>query len=156
MRQWIEHLERKLKVNIKGSFTIPEVLDSIADGGGQEDVIVVIGIGQHFRPYPPEVFIRRLRNVRQAILRLSARSPQTRVVIKLENNREVKTPLMIYSDWYGYMQNLAQRKVFEDMEVALVDAWDMTVAANNFALHPNEVVVSNELAVALSFFCHSA
>ncbi|KAJ8334729.1 hypothetical protein SKAU_G00403680 [Synaphobranchus kaupii] len=156
MRQWIEHLERKLKVNIKGSFTIPEVLDSIADGGGQEDVIVVIGIGQHFRPYPPEVFIRRLRNVRRAILRLSARSPQAGVVIKLENNREVKAPLMLFSDWYGYMQNLAQRKVFEDMEVALIDAWDMTVAANNFATHPNAVVVSNELAVALSFFCHSA
>ncbi|KAJ8334738.1 hypothetical protein SKAU_G00403770 [Synaphobranchus kaupii] len=196
MRQWIEHLERKLKglrfikqqnhdlsllavdannnitvrwvkhshpwiathsINIKGSVTIPEVLDSIALGGGQEDVVVVIGIGQHFRPYPPKVFIRRLRNVRRAILRLYARSPQTRVVIKLENNREVLVPMsMIYSDWYGYMQNLAQRKVFEDMEVALVDAWDMTVAANTFAVHPNEVVVSNELAVALSFFCHSA
>ncbi|KAJ8334727.1 hypothetical protein SKAU_G00403660 [Synaphobranchus kaupii] len=141
---------------IKGSVTIPEVLDSIAVGGGQEDVVVVIGIGQHFRPSPPEVFIRRLQNVRRAILRLYARSPQTGVVIKLENNREVETPLMIYSDWYGYMQNLAQRKVFEGMEVALVDAWDMTVAANTFAVHPNEVVVSNELAVALSFFCHSA
>ncbi|KAJ8334725.1 hypothetical protein SKAU_G00403640 [Synaphobranchus kaupii] len=195
MRQWIQHLERKLKglrfikqgnrdikllaidannnitiwwvkhshpwigshsVNIKGSVTIPEVLDSISVGGGQEDVVVVIGIGQHFRPYPPEVFIQRLRNVRRAILRLHTRSPQTRVVIKLENNREVLEPMSLYSDWYGYMQNLAQRKVFEDVKVALVDAWDMTVAANTFAVHPNAVVVSNELAVALSFFCHSA
>ncbi|KAJ8268442.1 hypothetical protein COCON_G00136140, partial [Conger conger] len=50
--------------------------------------------------------------------------------------------------------NQAQRKVFEDMKVAIVDAWDMTVAANSFAVHPNAVIVSNELAVALSFFCH--
>ncbi|KAJ8359632.1 hypothetical protein SKAU_G00161570 [Synaphobranchus kaupii] len=193
VRQWMEHLERKLKGlsfitqethslsllavdahnNITvhwikhchpwisfqtalkpGIVTIPEILDSIAVGGGQEDVIVVIGIGQHFRPYPPEVFIRRLQNVRRAILRLYARSPQAHVVIKLENNRNLNAPMMIYSDWYGYMQNLAQRKVFEDMKVGLVDAWDMTVAANSFAIHPNEVIVSNELAVALSFFCH--
>ncbi|KAJ8359638.1 hypothetical protein SKAU_G00161630 [Synaphobranchus kaupii] len=194
VRQWMEHLERKLKglrfikqgnpylsllavdtqnnitvhwikhshpwisvqtAYIKGSETIPAILDSIAVGGGQEDVIVVIGIGQHFRPYPPEDFIRRLRNVRRAILRLYARSPQTHVVIKLENNRELDSTMMIYSDWYGYMQNLAQRKVFWDMKVGLVDAWDMTVAANSFAIHPNEVIVSNEVAVALSF-CHCA
>ncbi|KAJ8359640.1 hypothetical protein SKAU_G00161650 [Synaphobranchus kaupii] len=193
VRQWMEHLERKLKglrfikqgnpylsllavdtqnnITVRwikhshpwisvhtayttGSDTIPEILDSIAVGGGQEDVIVVIGIGQHFRPYPPEVFIRRLQNVRRAILRLYARSPQAHVVIKLENNRELDSTMMIYSDWYGYMQNLAQRKVFEGMKVGLVDAWDMTVAANSFAIHPNEVIVSNELAVALSFISH--
>ncbi|XP_064154775.1 NXPE family member 4-like isoform X1 [Anguilla rostrata] len=190
MRQWIEHLEGKLKglrfikkvedtsqlavdahnnitvlwvrhshpwigyreVNIKTSVPIPEVLDSIAVGGAQEDAIVVIGIGQHFRPYPPEVFIRRLRNTRRAILRLRARNPQAKVIVKLENSRESK--LTQFSNWYGYMQNRAQRRVFEDMNVALVDAWDMTVAANTFAVHPKGLIVSNEVAVALSFFCH--
>ncbi|KAJ8334719.1 hypothetical protein SKAU_G00403580 [Synaphobranchus kaupii] len=156
VRQWIEHLERKLKVNINGSVTISEFLHNIAVGGGQDDAIVVIGIGQHFRSYPPEVFIRRLQNIRRAILRLHARSPQTHVVIKLENNRNLMSGVMMFSDWYGYMQNMAQRKVFEGMKVALVDAWDMTVATDSFVLHPNEDIVSNELAVALSSFCHSA
>ncbi|XP_064203376.1 NXPE family member 4-like isoform X2 [Anguilla rostrata] len=142
-------------VYIKGSVTIPEVLDSIAVGSRQEDVIVVIAIGQHFRAYPPEVFIQRLRSIRRAILRLHAHSPQTTVVIKLENNRQLQENAAIfYSDWYGHMQNLAQRKVFEDLKVGLVDAWDMTVAANTFAIHPNGVIVSNEVALALSFSCH--
>ncbi|KAJ8334731.1 hypothetical protein SKAU_G00403700 [Synaphobranchus kaupii] len=44
------------------------------------------------------VFIQRLQNVRRAILRLSARSPRTGAGIKLENNREVKVPLMLFSD----------------------------------------------------------
>ncbi|KAJ8335071.1 hypothetical protein SKAU_G00407100 [Synaphobranchus kaupii] len=133
--------------------TIPEALDSIAVGGRQENVIVVIGFGLHFRPFPPEVFIRRLQSIRRAILRLHARSPQTPVVIKLENNLQF-TASMLYSDWYGYMQNLAQRKVFEGLKVALVDAWDMTVAASSFIAHPNNVIVSNEVAVGLTFSCH--
>ncbi|XP_061113431.1 NXPE family member 1-like isoform X2 [Conger conger] len=139
---------------IKGSVHIPKALDGIAVGGRQEDMIVVIGIGQHFRPYPPEVFIRRLLSIRLAIMRLHARNPQVHIVIKLENNRDLALQTICLSNWYGYMQNLAQRKVFEDMKVTLVDAWDMSVAANSLALHPDEVIVSNQVSVALSFFCH--
>ena len=139
--------------NITAAITIPEVLDSIAvaDMG---NVIVVIGIGQHFRPYPPEVFIRRVQNVRRAILRLYARSPQANVIIKLENIRELEPHFSQFSNWFGYMQNLVQRKVFEGTKVGLVDAWDMTVAGSSFAVHPNRVIVSNEVALALSFTCH--
>ncbi|KAJ8268443.1 hypothetical protein COCON_G00136150 [Conger conger] len=155
--RWVRHSHPWIgsrPAHIKATVTIPEILDSIAVGGGLEDVQVVIGIGQHFRPYPPEVFIRRLQNIRRAILRLLARSPKASVVIKLENIRELGSMMTHLSNWYGYMQNQAQRKVFEDMKVAIVDAWDMTVAANSFAVHPDAVIVSNELAVALSFFCH--
>ncbi|KAJ8334726.1 hypothetical protein SKAU_G00403650 [Synaphobranchus kaupii] len=157
--RWIKHSHPWISFHTAyktGLATLPEVLDSIAVGGGQEDVIVVIAIGQHFRPYPPELFIRRLQNIRRAILRLYARSPQAHVVIKLENTRNLNSPMMIYSDWYGYMQNLAQRKVFEGMKVALVDAWDMAVAANTFEVHPNDVILSNQVAVALSYFCQYA
>ena len=134
--------------------TIPEILDSIAVGGGSEDVIAVIGIGQHFRSYPPEVFIRRLQNIRWAILALHARNPKVNVIIKLENLRELDSNVLQFSYWYGYMQNQAQKKVFEGLKVAIVDAWDMTVAANTFAIHPDALIVSNELAVALAFFCN--
>ncbi|KAI1901794.1 hypothetical protein AGOR_G00038060 [Albula goreensis] len=58
-----------------------------------------------------------------------------------------------FSDWYGHTQNLAQRKVFQDLKVVLVDAWDMSVAAKSFAIHPSRIIVSNEVAVALSFVC---
>ncbi|XP_064182717.1 NXPE family member 1-like [Anguilla rostrata] len=155
--RWIKHAHPWLSYfesNIKTSVTVPEVLDSIEAGRGQKDVSVVIGIGQHFRPYPPEVFIRRLQSIRRAILRLHARIPQAVVVIKLENTIELKSEMIRDSNWYGYIQNLAQRKVFERLKVALVDAWDMTVAANTLAVHPNQVIISNQVALSLSYSCH--
>ncbi|KAJ8336552.1 hypothetical protein SKAU_G00377720 [Synaphobranchus kaupii] len=124
-------------------------LDTVAVGD-----LVVIGVGQHFRPFPLESFIQRLVNIRKAILRLQARDPQAFIVVKLENTREFGTTMTHLSDWYGYVQNLAQRKVFRDLKVVLVDAWDMTTAANTFAIHPNSMVVSNELSLALSHLCH--
>ncbi|KAJ8384941.1 hypothetical protein AAFF_G00196070 [Aldrovandia affinis] len=136
--------------NIK-ILSIPEELDSIAVGG-RTDVVVVIGVGQHFRPYPPEVFIRRLLSMRRAILRLQARSPQAQVVIKLENTKELTSMMSHSSDWYGYMNNQSVRKVFEGLKVVLVDAWDMTVAANSFAIHPNNIILSNDHRKYYSFF----
>ncbi|XP_064201580.1 NXPE family member 2-like [Anguilla rostrata] len=118
--------------------------------------VVVIGVGQHFRPFPPEIFVQRLINMRKAILRLHERSPQTIVIIKLENTREFNSDMTQLSDWYGLVQNLAQRKVFRDLKVVLVDAWDMTTAANTFAIHPDSMIVSTEIALALSYICPDA
>ncbi|XP_061110287.1 NXPE family member 2-like [Conger conger] len=129
---------------------ISEEVDRVAVGD-----VVVIGVGQHFRPFPLEIFIQRLINMRKAILRLQERSPQTLIVIKLENTREFSSTMTHLSDWFGYMQNLAQRKVFRDLKVVLVDAWDMTTAANTFAIHPNTIIVSNEISLALSHLCHN-
>ncbi|KAJ8396822.1 hypothetical protein AAFF_G00014210 [Aldrovandia affinis] len=141
-------------INVNNCVYISRELDRIEVGEGQPDVVVVIGVGQHFRPFPPELFIQRLINMRQAIVRLQSRSPQALVIIKLENTRELSSVMTIQSDWYGHVQNLAQRKVFEDLKVVLVDAWDMSVAANTFATHPENIVVSNEIVVALSHLCH--
>ncbi|XP_036385491.1 NXPE family member 2-like isoform X1 [Megalops cyprinoides] len=145
---WITHHSNQVNKCVY----ISRSLDTLDLGGDGQD-IVVIGIGQHFRAFPLEFFIHRLLNIRRAILRLQARSPQTQVFIKLENNRELDSVILILSDWYGHMQNLAQRKVFGDLKVGLVDAWDMSVAANTFAVHPNDIVVSNEVAVVLSHLC---
>ncbi|KAI1891376.1 hypothetical protein AGOR_G00143180 [Albula goreensis] len=133
---------------------ISRELDRVPAGEGRSDVVVVIGVGQHFRPFPLEIFIQRLINIRQAILRLQARSPRALVVIKLENTRELSSTMTHLSDWLGHIQNLAQRKVFGDLRVALVDAWEMSIAADTFATHPNNIVVASEIAVALSHICH--
>ncbi|KAG7476712.1 hypothetical protein MATL_G00085800 [Megalops atlanticus] len=130
-----------------------EKLELIGDGDGRQDA-VVISFGQHFRAFPLEFFIHRLLNLRRAITQLQARSPQTLVMVKLENTRELNSKVLCLSDWYGYMQNMAQRKVFGDLKVALLDAWDITVAANTFAVHPHEIIVSNEVALFLSHLCH--
>ncbi|KAJ8268660.1 hypothetical protein COCON_G00138320 [Conger conger] len=130
---------------------ISEEVDRVAVGD-----VVVIGVGQHFRPFPLEIFIQRLINMRKAILRLQERSPQTVVIFKLENTRELDSEMTHLSDWFGYVQNLVQRKVFGNLKVVLVDAWDITTAANTFITHPNTIVVSNEISLALSHLCHDA
>ncbi|KAJ8272549.1 hypothetical protein GJAV_G00090510 [Gymnothorax javanicus] len=117
--------------------------------------VVVIGVGQHFRPFPLELFIQRLINIRKAILRLQEHSPQTLVVIKVENTRELSSAIVQLSDWFGYLHNMAQRKVFRDLKVVLIDAWDMTTAANTLAIHPNRNIVSNEISLALSYLCQN-
>ncbi|KAJ8395021.1 hypothetical protein AAFF_G00039720 [Aldrovandia affinis] len=155
--QWRKHSHPFVSshiINVNKCVYISRELDRIEVGEGRSDVVVVIGVGLHFRPFPLEVFIQRLINMRQAIVRLQARSPQALVIIKLENTKELNSNDPVLSNWYGYVQNLAQRKVFGDLKVALVDAWDFTVAANTFATHPNHIVVSNEIAVALSHICH--
>ncbi|KAG9335068.1 hypothetical protein JZ751_005743 [Albula glossodonta] len=140
------------RVYIWGSVYIARDLDSLEVGGGKRNA-VIIGIGQHFRAFPLEYFIHRLLNIRRAILRLQARSPETMVFIKLENTREFTSPILRLSDTYGHLQNLAQRKVFKGMRVVIVDAWDISVAANTFSTHPKELVVSNQVSLVLSHFC---
>ncbi|XP_023664403.2 NXPE family member 4-like isoform X1 [Paramormyrops kingsleyae] len=128
-------------------------LDAIGAEG--EDTVVVIGVGQHFRAYPLELFVRRLLSLRGAIQRLQARRPRTRIFIKLENTRELSSEPERFSDWHGHLQNLAQRKVFGDLEVGFVDAWEMTVAANTFVIHPNPTIIASEVAEFLSRLCHT-
>ncbi|XP_048875130.1 NXPE family member 4-like isoform X4 [Brienomyrus brachyistius] len=128
-------------------------LDAIGAEG--EDTVVVIAVGQHFRAYPLELFVRRLLSLRRAIQRLQARSPGTRIFIKLENTRELSSEPERFSDWHGHLQNLAQRKVFGDLQVGFVDAWEMTVAANTFVIHPNPTIIASEVAEFLSRLCHT-
>ncbi|XP_048875137.1 NXPE family member 2-like [Brienomyrus brachyistius] len=128
-------------------------LDAIGAEG--EDTVVVIGVGQHFRAYPLELFVRRLLSLRRAFQRLQARSPRTRIFIKLENTRELSSEPERFSDWHGHLQNLAQRKVFGDLQVGFVDAWEMTVAANTFVIHPNPTIIASEVAEFLSRLCHT-
>uniref|UniRef100_A0A3B3QNQ4 NXPE family member 4-like n=1 Tax=Paramormyrops kingsleyae TaxID=1676925 RepID=A0A3B3QNQ4_9TELE len=173
VRQWIEyliniqkethvHIQWKVhnypwitahKSKLSESSYISRDLDTIGAEG--EDTVVVIGVGQHFRAYPLELFVRRLLSLRRAIQRLQARSPGTRIFIKLENTRELSSEPERFSDWHGHLQNLAQRKVFGDLEVGFVDAWEMTVAANTFVTHPNPTFIASEVAEFLSRLCHT-
>ncbi|XP_066566590.1 NXPE family member 1-like [Amia ocellicauda] len=143
---WITYMTQNLS---HGPY-ISHELDRI--GGGQ-NVAVVIGIGQHLRAFPLELFINRLLSIRRAIQRLVARSPQTTVFIKLENTRELTSVMVCFSDWHGHLQNLAQREVFGDLRVGIVDAWDMAVAANTFVIHPSSAIIAHQVDVLLSHLC---
>ncbi|KAM3921483.1 NXPE family member 2-like [Leptodactylus fuscus] len=115
--------------------------------------VVAISFGQHFRPFPIQLFTRRVFNVHKAVERLFVRSPDTKVIIKTENIREVHKDPQRFSDFHGYVQNLIVMEVFKDLPVAIVDAWDMTIAFNSYKIHPPDVVVLNQIHMFLAYIC---
>nr|XP_032836600.1 NXPE family member 3-like [Petromyzon marinus] len=125
-------------------------LDAISGG---PMTAVAVSLGAHFVPFPLVDASRRLLNVRAAILRLIARSPQTTIVIKTINMRETGINLASFSNWLAFRIWALTRRVFMDLPVVIIDAWEMTASLNSFALHPAEWIVHNEVDLFLAHVC---
>lgn len=151
--QWKKHghpfVTKKL-FSLKDDNYIPREIDQVA---GDSHTAIVITIGQHFRPFPINIFIRRAINIRKAIERLFLRSPETKVIIKSENIREVSENAEIFSDFHGYIQNLILRNIFRDLNVGIIDAWDMTIAYHCEDVHPPASVVESQIVMFLNYIC---
>ncbi|KAM8930648.1 NXPE family member 1-like [Pelodytes ibericus] len=135
---------------VKDYTTVTHEIDRLPGG---PDTIIVITLGQHFRPFPLSVFIRRLLNVRMAIERLFIRSPDTKVIMRSENTREITTDVERFSDFHGYIQYLLAKEILEGLNVGVIDAWDMTTAFNTYNVHPPESVIKNQINMFLAYVC---
>ncbi|CAJ0924997.1 unnamed protein product [Ranitomeya imitator] len=120
---------------------------------GGKDTIFVITMGQHFRQFPLKVFIQRAVNIRRALERLFLRSPDTKVIIKTENTRELFAPVERQGDFHGYTQYLVLKEVFQGINVGFVDAWDMTVASATASVHPPSFTFANIMSLTFTFAC---
>ncbi|XP_058145053.1 NXPE family member 1-like [Dasypus novemcinctus] len=129
---------------------IPREIDRIP---GDKNTAIVITLGQHFRPFPIDIFIRRVINVRKAIERLFLRSPATKVVIKTENIREMNIDTERFGDFHGYLQYLTMNDIFQDLNVGVIDAWDMTIAYGTNNVHPPDHVVGQQINMFLNYLC---
>ncbi|XP_068119168.1 NXPE family member 2-like [Hyperolius riggenbachi] len=136
--------------NMKDHSYTPNEIDRLAGGS---NTIIVISLGQHFRCFPLPLFIKRLLNVRRAIESLFLRSPDTKVIIKSENTREINTDVERFSDFHGYIQYLIVQNLFSGLNVGVIDAWDMTVAFGSYNVHPPEEVIRNQINLFLSYIC---
>ncbi|XP_021552297.1 LOW QUALITY PROTEIN: NXPE family member 4-like [Neomonachus schauinslandi] len=145
--QWQKHgypLVGSLSYSVKEIEYIAQVIDRT---GGGKNIIIVISLGQHFRPFPIDVFIRRTLNIHKAVQRLLLRSPDTMVIIKTENIREMHGDVERFSDFHGYVQYLAIKDIFQDPNVGIIDAWDITIAYGTNNVHPPQSVVRNQCPV---------
>ncbi|KAM3923003.1 LOW QUALITY PROTEIN: NXPE family member 2-like [Leptodactylus fuscus] len=137
-------------------FTVKDhtyITDEIGQlGGGANTIIIIITVGQHFRPFPLKLFIRRILNIRKAIENLF-RIPDTKVIIKTENTREMNPDVERFSDFYGYIQYLLVKDIFRVLNVGVIDAWDMTTAYGSYNVHPPQIVIKNQINLFLSFIC---
>ncbi|TEA40624.1 hypothetical protein DBR06_SOUSAS24910022, partial [Sousa chinensis] len=151
--QWQKHsypLVVSLAYSVKEIEYIARVIDRT---GGGKSTIIVISLGQHFRPFPINVFLRRALSIHDAVQRLLLRSPDTVVIIKAENIREMHTDVERFSDFHGYIQYLAIKDIFQDLNVSIIDAWDITIAYGTNNVHPPQSVVRNQINILLNFIC---
>ncbi|XP_053295413.1 NXPE family member 3 isoform X1 [Pleuronectes platessa] len=131
---------------------ISNELDGLSGG---PNTVVVLSIWSHFSTFPVEVYIRRLRHIRLALVRLLDRAPGTLVVIRSANLQALDQEVSLYnSDWYSLQLDEVLRAMFKGMSVRLVDAWQMTVAHPlPHALHPPQAIVKNMIDMLLSYVC---
>ncbi|XP_075858644.1 NXPE family member 1 [Microcebus murinus] len=129
---------------------IPREIDRLP---GDKNTAIVISFGQHFRPFPIDVFLRRALGVRKAIERLFLRSPTTKVIIKTENIREMHLDTERFGDFHGYIQYLTMKDIFKDLNVGVIDAWDMTIAYGTNTVHPPDHVIGSQINMFLNYIC---
>ncbi|XP_055500939.1 NXPE family member 3-like [Leucoraja erinacea] len=131
---------------------IANELDGIKGG---KDTVVGITLWSHFSTFPIEVYIRRLQNIRRSILQLLGRNSDTVVVLRTANPQALPGEVSLYnSDWFSYQHDTVMRKMFTGINVAFVDAWEMTVAHYlPHELHPKTVIIKNQMDVFLSHVC---
>lgn len=127
-------------------------LDGLSGG---PNTVVVLSIWAHFSTFPVEVYIRRLRHIRRAVLRLLDRAPGTMVVIRTANLQALDQDVSLYnSDWFSLQLDQVLRAMFKGLNVLVVDAWQMTQAHPlPHALHPPPAIVKNMINLLLSHIC---
>ncbi|XP_053732950.1 NXPE family member 3 [Synchiropus splendidus] len=127
-------------------------LDGLSGG---PNTVVVLSVWSHFSTFPTEVYIRRLRHIRRALVRLMGRAPGTMVVIRSANLQAQEEEVSLYnSDWFSLQQDTVIKSMFKGLDVLLVDAWEMTLAHHlPHHLHPPPEIIKNMIDMLLSYIC---
>ncbi|XP_074519043.1 NXPE family member 3-like [Halichoeres trimaculatus] len=122
---------------------------------GGPNTVVVIGIWSHFSTFPIELYIRRLQNIRRAVLRLLDRAPETLVVIRTGNLKALTLyETITNSDWFSSQRDKVLRAIFKGVNFQLVDAWEMVLAHRlPHSLHPQPPLIKSMINVLLSYMC---
>ncbi|XP_051762261.1 NXPE family member 3 [Ctenopharyngodon idella] len=122
---------------------------------GGSDTVVMISIWSHFSTFPVQVYIRRLRHIRRAVIRLLNREPATLILIRTANLQKLDPESSLFnSDWFSQQLDAVLRAMFKGLNIQLVDAWEMTLAHHHpHQLHPPPDIISNMVNFILSHIC---
>ncbi|XP_060785545.1 NXPE family member 3-like [Neoarius graeffei] len=127
-------------------------LDKIQGG---PDTVVLVSVWAHFSTYPVEIYIRRLRHIRRAVVQLLNREPATLVVIRTANLQKLSSQnSVVNSDWFSVRRDAVLRAMFRGLRVQLLDAWEMTLAHHlPHDIHPPPSIIKNTIDLILSHIC---
>ncbi|KAI4903057.1 hypothetical protein NFI96_033411 [Prochilodus magdalenae] len=131
---------------------IPNELNRIRGG---PNVVVLVSIWSHFSTFPVDVYIRRLRHIRRAVVQLLNREPATLVVIRSPNLQKLDPEVSLFnSDWFSQQQDMVLRAMFREVNVRILDAWEMSLAHHlPHLLHPPLTIIKNMVDLILSQAC---
>ncbi|KAK7933630.1 hypothetical protein WMY93_004526 [Mugilogobius chulae] len=130
-------------------------LDKVTGG---PNTVVVVGVWSHFSTFPIEVYYQRLVTIRKAARRLLDRAPDTKVIIRTANMKQLALyESLTNSDWYSLQRDKVLRAVFKDTGVFLLEAWEMIQAHYlPHSLHPQPEIIKIMIDQVLSYTCPGA
>ncbi|KAI8488101.1 Neurexophilin [Branchiostoma belcheri] len=115
----------------------------IIDEIDEPNHIVVVTVGFHFNSHPLVDYVRRVRTVRSALLRLLRRQQNTTLVIKPTNT--AASHILNVDDWFSFQMYLIIKEMFSGLPVVFVDTWEMTDCQfPKDTTHPADEVDANQ------------
>ncbi|XP_072319750.1 NXPE family member 3-like [Eucyclogobius newberryi] len=122
---------------------------------GGPNTVIVVGVWAHFYTFPMEVYYQRLMTIRKAVQRLLDRAPDTKVIIRTANMKNLNLDVSVTnSDWYSLQWDKVLRAVFKDTGVFLLEAWEMVQAHYlPHDLHPPPEIIKLKIDIVLSHIC---
>ncbi|MCI4378279.1 hypothetical protein PGIGA_G00213950, partial [Pangasianodon gigas] len=122
---------------------------------GGPHTVVLVSVWSHFSTFPIEVYVRRLRHIRRAVMQLLDREPATLVVIRTANLQKLNSESSLFnSDWFSLQRDVVLRAMFRGLRVQLLDAWEMTLAHHlPHDIHPPRAIIRNMMDMILSCIC---
>ncbi|XP_040202866.1 NXPE family member 3-like isoform X2 [Rana temporaria] len=148
--QWRAH-QKPLRMERSGIQELRYISSELDRLGNRKGMIIVITCWSHFLTYPVGVYIHRLHHIREAVVRLLERSPETTILIKSANTGY---RFDHGSDWLSVQLDILMRAMFSKLPVTVLDVWQMTSCHREPEnLHPIKVIIKNEVDLMLSFIC---
>uniref|UniRef100_H2YZZ0 NXPE C-terminal domain-containing protein n=1 Tax=Ciona savignyi TaxID=51511 RepID=H2YZZ0_CIOSA len=125
---------------------ISDSLDGIRVAG--KDTFIIFNIGAHLHKFGPSIFIHRMQGIRDAVLRLLNRFPETRIIYR--GLSVLSTPL----EWYFYRYDVIVRDIFKDIDnFMFLDFWDLTTVVPQNDYHPPPYLTEIKSLVLFDYLC---
>ncbi|XP_040271236.1 NXPE family member 3-like isoform X2 [Bufo bufo] len=148
--QWRVH-QKPLRMERTGVQELHYVATELDGLGARKGMVIVLTCWSHFLTYPLAFYVRRLKHIREAVIQLLERSPDTKILIKSANTGY---KFDHGSDWLSYQLDTVMRAMFSTLPVTILDVWQMTSCHRlPENLHPQEIIIKNEVDLMLSFIC---
>uniref|UniRef100_A0A8C1IVK2 NXPE C-terminal domain-containing protein n=1 Tax=Cyprinus carpio TaxID=7962 RepID=A0A8C1IVK2_CYPCA len=142
---------RFTKMLITDLHYISNDIDEIAGG---PHAVIVFTFFAHLVFHPITFYVYEVAKIRQSVVALLSRAPETTVIIKSGNTMKVYSNIF-QSDWHVLQLDTVMQEMFRDIEgVIYLDVWQMTSCHYlSEDIHPGPVIVANEVNMLLSYVC---